>query len=179
MTECLGAGFGESRGWAAQAEAQCYCWPAAGWPPEMTGEKAGSAAGSVCCFPCGTRGFGIVTDYLKAGQAESHGQHFQPAKRQRLTLPQMLEEPANTRVAGGEAVPLDQILIDPLAGQSLLNLRLNDHPKRLTEALGTGTCAFTRQSSRRRPGDRVQDRFRPENRLWGWLQPGDRVRGWF
>ncbi len=39
-------------------------------------------------------------------------------------------------------MPLDQILIDPLAGQSLLNLRLNDRPKRLTEALGDRDSAL-------------------------------------
>ena len=71
-------------------------------------------------------------------------QHFQPAKRQWPALIQTPEEPANAGVAGGKAMPLDQVLIDPLARQALLELLFNDRPKRLTAALGTGASSRTR-----------------------------------
>lgn len=96
-------------------------------------------------------------------------QHLQPAERQRLTLTQTLEEPTNAGVAGRETMPLHQVLVDPLAGQSLPELCLNHRPKRLTEALRTGTLVRQWGLRRRGPGDRVHR----------WLRPGDRVRGRF
>ena len=70
-----------------------------------------------------------------------------------------------TGVAGGkwfhgwEAMGLHQVLIDPLAAQPLLNLRLNHRTKWFAEALGTGILARASRLIR--------------------LGPGDRVRGWF
>jgi len=56
-------------------------------------------------------------------------QHLHPSKRHRLTLIQPPSEPPDAVVTATKGVLIDQILIDPLAGQSLLEL-VGDHRKR-------------------------------------------------
>jgi len=87
-------------------------------------------------------------------------QHFQATKRQRLTVIQVLDEAPHAGVAGGKAMPPDQVLMNPLARQSLLELVPDDRAERLTKALGAAIMLGARGHRDPRPGDRVRGWFR-------------------
>jgi hypothetical protein len=87
------------------------------------------------------------------------GTHFHPPKRNRLTLVQPVGKATHATVPGVKALLRHQVLVDPLAGQPLLEILFNHLPERLTAALRAGT--FCHRGPR------------------GDLRPGGRVRGWF